>query len=403
MNSQTKTYNLLPQQLEFINSTQKEVLQSSGWGGAKSTALCFAILKEACTPNAQILLCRKTYTSLRRTTLQTLLFGSNPIIPLGSYNYNKVNQTITLNGINSVIYLSGLDSMEKIRSMNLSFIAVDEASELEESEWIELMGRLRDLNGSRRIVGATNPSSPSHWLYRRFFLEDKPDRKVIRANTLNNPYLPKDYVESLKDMPEQLYNRFVLGEWLAMENMIYVQFNREQHVKTRGMGEFKSYLLGVDWGFSPNPTAILFFGLDGDNNLHLIEERKVNKLVNSRIVSMCDKYLKFEPVVIVDPSAPSLISEFEQEGFNTQKADNAVDAGISRVQDYLHKGKLTIDPQCTEFVKELEGYIYNKDGKPIKINDHMMDACRYVVSSVAVEPKSKAFAFVIDNEEDYEN
>lgn len=380
-----KSYLPEPKQLELINSNAKETLMSGAWGSSKSFALCLAILKEALVyPKSQILLCRKTFTSLKRSTLITLLYGDNPIIPKGGYKYNKMDQKITINGNCSEIYLMGLDDIMKVRSMNLSFIAVDECSELDQNEWIELIGRLRSKDGSRRIMGATNPASPSHWLYNRFFIDTKPSRRVIKSTSLENPYLPKDYIDSLKEMPKNLYDKFVMGEWIALENVIYSQFNRNKHLKSRGYGEFISYMLGVDFGFTC-PAALSLLGVDGDNNIHLIEEQKESKLLIGEIVKLAERYHRLEPLVVVDPSAPALIAEFEKSGFNVKKADNSVDSGIARFQDYLHKRKFSSEPSCVEFIKEIENYIYNDDGKPVKVNDHILDSIRYCLNDLVAE------------------
>jgi phage terminase large subunit len=382
--NQQKTFNLLPKQLEFVNSDRKETLAVGAWGSSKSTALCFAVLKEACIPNSQILLCRKTYTSLKRSTLQTLLYGSNPIMPKGSYKYNKVDQTIKLNGLNSTIYLMGLDSMEKIRSMNLSFIAIDEASELNEMEWIELLGRLRCETGSRRLVACCNPSSPSHFLYQRFYVNRTNTRNVIKSTALENPYLPADYIENLKTLPKQLYDRYVLGEWIALDKAIYSMFDREKHIKTIHQGEFNRYVIGLDFGFT-NPIGLTFWGIDGDNNAHLLDELKESGLLISRISDRCEKFRKFEPTIVVDPSAPALIAQLENDGYTVVKADNDVEMGISRVQNYIGNNKISIEPHCSEFIKEIENYIRDDKGKPIKIEDHLCDSTRYAISYITAD------------------
>jgi phage terminase large subunit len=381
-------YKPYKKQSEFINSTAKETLFAGAVGASKSYALCLAILKEVkYHPQSQILLCRQTYTSLKRSTMVTLLQGdavTKPILPKGSYKFNKVEQKITINGNGSDIYLMGIEDILRVRSMNLSLICVDEVSELNEEQWNELTYRLRSTSGSRRIMGATNPSGPSSWLYRRFFLDNNPNRKVIRATSFDNPALPKDYIDMLKDLPKQLYSRFAMGEWIALDNIIYNEFSREKHLKHREYGEFTSYMLGVDFGFT-NPCAIGLLGVDGDNNIHLIEEHKESKLLIGKIVELCERYRRLEPVVIVDPSAPALIAEFEKEGFNVKKADNEVDGGIARMMDYLHKGKFTAEPSCIEFIKEVENYIRDDKGKIVKVNDHILDLCRYCCNNLVTE------------------
>jgi phage terminase large subunit len=393
------TFNLLPKQLDFINSTDKFVLYSSGLGAGKTLALCYAILKEAAIKNNTILLVRKTYTALRRTTLPELL----KILPDNSYTYNKVEQKIVLNGYNSTIWLIGLDDTMKIRSINAGFIAVDEATELTEEDWIELKGRLRSRDGSRRMVAACNPSSPNHFLYQIFYVNKKDSHKLITAKTTDNYFLPEDYVESLKELPENLYNRLVLGLWTEIEKAIYPMFNKDSHIKTRGHGEFSQYYLGVDFGFT-NPTAMILAGIDGDNNIHILDEYKKSKMLLGDIVSYAEqKYYKLSPVVIVDPSAPALVAEFDKAGFNTKKANNAVLDGITRVQTYFHNNKITIDPKCIELVKELELYSYTDGGSPVKINDHLCDSLRYITNEIAtIDTSPKTYLLFSDEEEDDE-
>ena len=278
----------------------------------------------------------------------------------------------------------GLDDIMKVRSMNLSMVAVDEASELDLSDWMELIGRLRCVDGSRRIIAATNPEGPGHWLYKRFFIEINKNRKSIRTSTIENTHLPPDYIESLKTLPKQLYDKFVLGEWVNLENAVYGEFSRDIHIKTRTLGEFNKYYLGVDFGFT-NPCALVFIGVDGDNNIHLIEEQKESKLLISKIVRLAERYRLYNPVVVVDPSAPALIAEFENEGFNVKKADNTIGDGIARMQNYIHLNKFSIDPTCLEFIKEVENYIYDDKGKPYKENDHLLDATRYCCNELVAK------------------
>jgi len=394
-------YQLLPKQMQFVNSTAKQTLFSGAWGASKSTALCLSVLKESVIPGAQILLCRKTYTSLKRTTLQTLLYGDNPIIPNGSYKLNKIDQTIKLNGLNSTIYMSGLEDILKIRSMNLSMVAIDEASELTENEWIELQGRLRDTHGSRRIIAATNPASPSHFLYRKFFVNKGKNKEVICATTLENRFLPPDYIESLKELPKNMYDKFVLGAWIENENQIYKEWNRDTCIKQRDISEFHKFVLGVDFGFT-NPCAIVLIGVDGDNNLHLLEELKESKLLIGQIVNKCEKYRKLEPEVICDPSSPALIAQFEEAGFNAVGANNSIDDGLARLQNYLHLNKFSVDSKCEEWIKEVENYCYSEKGKPVKIHDHLMDATRYVVNHVIelVQEHQPLIVLGDDKEED---
>jgi len=394
------TISLLPSQHKFLNSTKKEVLFSGAWRAGKSRVLCYALLKQVIkNPNNTVLLCRKTFNSLKNTTLNTLLRGDNndPVLPKGSYSHHQADHYIDLKGGGRINY-AGLDDPLKIRSMSLGAVALDEAIEFSEDEFYECIGRLSLPSGTRQIFLATNPHTPEHWIYKRFFVNKNDSKESVTARTIDNPYLPSDYLDYLKEMPETLYKRFALGEWIALENVVYPQWD-DKYIKIRHMGEFSEFRLGVDFGFT-NPAALALIGIDGDNNLHLLEEIKESKLLIGSIVDRANKWKKMQPIVVVDPSAPALAAEFDKDGWDVKSADNTIFSGIARMQDALHKGKFTVDPSCTEFVKEIKNYVYNSKGKPVKLEDHLLDATRYIINDLVGEPTSHAFAMDLDSEQD---
>lgn len=396
-----KTVKLLPKQINVLKTLDdnniKEVLLSGSYGSSKTFVLCYVALKQATIPGNTVLICRKTLTSLKKSTLEVLIGGDNPVIPKGAYKYLKQEQKIEIYG-GGQIYLQGLDDMMKVRSMNLGCICVDEATELDEEDWLELKGRLRLEYGSRQIYGATNPGSPSHFLYKRFIEQPADNVKMVKMITTDNIYLPKDYIDDLDKLPSGLRDRFFLGEWLALEGLVYPQFDRNKHIKQTSYGEFYKYMVGVDFGFTA-PCAIGLFGIKNDNSIHMIEEIKQNGLLVSEIVKKVLKYAKYKPECIVDPSAPALIAELLQRGIDAKGANNDIITGVSRMQNMLHQNKLTISEDCHEFIKEIENYIYDKSGdKPIKKDDHIMDMVRYVVNQVEDDKnKTKPFALCYED------
>ena len=166
---------LLPHQRDFVESPAEEVLFSGSYGSGKSLSLCAKIVFLLTRyPKNRGFLCRKTLQSLKASTLRTLLEGDGgqPAI-LPSYmvkNWNKQDRVLTLFN-DSTLHYGQIDE-NQIKSMNLGFVAIDEATEFLEEEFNALVGRLR-LGGVpvRQIFAATNPSGPNHWLYRRFFTD----------------------------------------------------------------------------------------------------------------------------------------------------------------------------------------------------------------------------------------
>lgn len=404
-----KSVTLLPKQLEFLSSTQKEVLASGGFGSSKSTILCYACIKQACIPNNVVLLVRKTLVSLKKTTLLTLLNGENPILPPNSYKHNKSEGVIELNGGGTILY-SGLDDVAKIRSMNLGGIFLDEGSELSEEEYQELYYRLRLKHGSRQLFCATNPATQSHPMYKRFFLTKNSNRKVITMSSLENIFLPPDYIQSLKDIEAEdsiRYRKFVLGEWCQMENAVYSNFDRKIHVKRIEPLKWDEIIIGVDAGYR-DPFVILICGIIG-NRIYILEEIYKRKQLLSDIEESFS-YIRNKydtPIVIYDPSAALIGAEISNMGFKTIKADNDIKIGLNRVRSKLSvrydSPDIIVDDNCLNVITEFENYAYDKDTeKPKDCNNHAMDALRYIVNYIdnkRIDPKSQSPIIYFGEEE----
>ena len=102
---------VLPQQLRFLRSNAREVLYSGAFGAGKTRAICLLAVMRASIFGSREGLCRKTFSSLRRSTLKTLLEADGllpPVLPEGSYDYRKMDAEIKIFGGGSIM-LFGLD------------------------------------------------------------------------------------------------------------------------------------------------------------------------------------------------------------------------------------------------------------------------------------------------------
>lgn len=384
------TFTVLPSQMRVLRSRRREILYSGGFGSGKSDAVCFKIAQQACYPGNQILLVRKTLTSLKNTVLKNLIEAQPDrpaILPKNYYTYFKAENKISIAG-GGDIYLTGLEDFYRIRSFNAGCICIDEGIELTHQEYVELMGRLRNKAPKyRQIMMATNPSSKGHWIYKRFYTKEIPgweNRTAIRASSYENIFSPKDYLRSLENMDEISRERYLHGRWMSQEAAIYQNFNREEHVLKLHEDLFTDYLLSVDFGYT-SPCGILLIGIYGDNRYHVISELKKEKMLIGEYLKVIEDFKEYEPIVVVDPSAATLIAEIQNKEFMVEKAPNDVMIGIGRVRNkfqMIHQSyALTIDPSCIKLIDELECYHYEPNSeKPVKQNDHLVDALRYAVN-----------------------
>jgi phage terminase large subunit len=80
---------------------------------------------------------------------------------------------------------------------------------------------------------------------------------------------------------------------------------------------------------------------------------------------------------------------FRQNGISVLEADNTVIDGISNVTTWLNDGRIHIvKNRCPNLIKEFESYIWDDkaqkrgEDKPLKENDHAMDALRYLIQTL---------------------
>lgn len=210
-----------------MESLTRKLLFSGSFGAGKSRVGCekgyFLSIKY---PGNKGLIIRKTFASLRITTMDTWFRHVCPKEHIKSYN-QETHICELVNG--SQILFLGIDDPERLGSLEVGWIFIDEAIELSEADYIMLQGRLRLSSVPfRQLFMATNPSSNQHYLYKEFFESGSLDCEVVEANSLENPYNPVDYTRSLQTLTGRYYQRYVLGKWVGFEGLVYDQVDVQQ-------------------------------------------------------------------------------------------------------------------------------------------------------------------------------
>ena len=243
--------------------------------------------------------------------------------------------------------------------------------------------------------GTCNPAGPNHWFKK--FLDSGADIYKQHYTLDDNPFLPEAFVTALKAeyAGTVYYARYILGEWAQAEGLIYPMHPDATERAYTPEDGWQEVALGIDYG-TQNAFAALLFGRDGEN-WHLFAEYRYSgrdtgyqKTDEDYVRAVEDFVIKNLPeskrqglTVYVDPSAASFIAAIMRSPlrFRVRKADNAVLDGIRDTAVCLQRGTLKIFDTCRETLKEIEGYVWDDkaEDKPVKVDDHMMDAMRYFV------------------------
>ena len=166
--------------------------------------------------------------------------------------------------------------------------------------------------------------------------------------------------------------------------------------------------IALDWGYR-NPTAIVWIAVDYEGNAWLYDEYYSGGKVVSEVAEIIKAKSNGQKIqqYLIDPSTKnrtainglSIMDEFADAGLFFNPANNDVRAGINRMQEFLKPQngypKLRVNKNCVEWRKEVQLYRWKdlKAGatqdapeKPIKKDDHLMDATRYAVSFLYETP-----------------
>ncbi len=371
---------------------QKEIIVYGGAGSGKSyTVAQFLIIEKLLSNrNKRLLVTRKYNPSLRVTTWKLIheLLDEFEI----PYIENKTEQVLQLPRRNE-IYFRGLDDAEKIKSSEFNYIWMEEATEFDYEDYLQLKLRLRRATNSVNQMYLTfNPVAG--WTQKQFFEQENDDIAILHTTYLDNPFLDIEYtkmLEFLKDQDEAYYQIYTLGRYAILRNKIYSNYQ----IVSKVPENFDEIIYGVDFGYN-NPSVILEIGLK-DDNIYITKELYETRLTNEELIEKLKYFVNGKNAEIyADSAEPARIEEIARAGFNVYPAKKDVKDGI----DYIKRKKIYINENCINTIKEIQSYKWKekKDGEildePVKFLDHAMDALRYAVythQNQAVLVSSKLF------------
>jgi len=377
-------------------------------------SLSFVMWAMAAFNGQNFAMCGKTIGSFRRNVLFWLK------IMLKSRGYTVVDHradnlvTVSRGAVTNYFYIfGGKDerSQDLIQGITLAGVFFDEVALMPESFVNQATGRC-SVDGSKFWFNC-NPDGPYHWFKLNWLDKAREKNLIVLHFTMEDN---KSLSETIKARYRSMYSgvfyqRYILGLWAMAEGIIYDMFDVDRHVKN--ILEFAYVLIdggryvSVDYG-TQNAMVFLLWNKGIDKKWYCIREyyysgRDAGKQrSDSQYADDLDAWLEGTKIkaIIVDPSAASFITELNNRGYTTIKADNDVEDGIRLVATLLNTGRLFFSQSCVNTIKEFASYIWDPkaadrgEDKPIKQHDHAMDAVRYfcytILNHKKVRIKNKA-------------
>lgn len=335
----------------------------------------------------QFIIAGKSMGALKRNVLKPMFEMLNAKdIP---YKYHRSEHYIEI-GTN-IYYCFGANneaSQDVLQGLTAAGAYADEVALMPRSFVDQMIGRC-SVDDSKVFMNC-NPGGPYHW-FKLEFIDKAKEKKVLvlHFSMDDNLSLAEKVKERFKRMFSGVFfKRYILGLWVMAEGVIYDMFSEEKHV-VDNIPNVSRKLIGIDFGTN-NPTVFLDVGKLNENYYVLKEyyydgRNEGKQRTVSKYSKDLQEFMEQGASIYIDPSASPLIAQLEEDGIFPNQADNSVLDGIQTISTLLEQEKLFIHRDCINLIKEFSSYVWDEkaqdrgEDKPIKANDHALDALRYAI------------------------
>ncbi len=349
-------------------------------------------------------ICGKTVGAVRRNLLGQV---GGMLREMGFTWTEKVSQgtiQVGLHGrINTFYLFGGRDesSAALIQGMTLAGALMDEVVLMPRS-FVEQTCARCSVEGAR-VWFSCNPDTPEHWFYKEW-IQKAEEKGALRLHFTmeDNPSLSEKVKQRYRETFQgAFYQRFVLGEWVAAQGLVYDFFSRLERPEPPG-GEMEEWVISCDYG-TVNPTSMGLWGRREDRWYRMAEyyydsraegRQKTDGEYADALAELAGG--RRIRTVIVDPSAASFLEVLRRRGWNVKKAKNDVLSGIRLTAELLRRGKLVICANCEAAAREFGLYRWEEGSaqdKVVQETDHAMDEIRYFAATVAVRKQAGGGVF----------
>ena len=394
---------LHPGQLAFVDDQTTEIIGlSAGYGAGKTRSLVAKAVVLSALNQGFIGCVMEPTGPLIRDIWQTDFesFLEEYDLPYTFRASPLPEYVLHLPGGDTKILCRSFENWSRIIGLNLAWVLADEIDTvtpaIAEKAFPKILGRLR--SGNVRQFGAASTPEGFRWMWNTFGTEEaqqRPDRKLIRMRSADNPHLPQDFIERLQaNYDPSLLQAYLEGQFCNLTTgQVYDRFDRTKHVTTDIPDVSNEPLrIGVDFNIG-NMSAVI--GVRLGNNLLLIDEISGAHDTDAMAKEIQHRADGRQVYIYPDASGGNRstnasrtdIQILQSYGFSNQspKANPPVRDRVASVQALLENGKgevrLQIAASCKRTIECLELQSYTEKGEPDKDAgyDHMNDALGYLV------------------------
>lgn len=389
----TKTYTklreeiyetLLPHQKEFCDDTDHLILGlCAGFGAGKTAALTRkCILMAMDNPGRVLAVFEPTFQLVLDVWVRSFdealdHFGIEydyKASPMPEYVLHLPHGPCT-------ILCRTMESTNRIRGLNLAGVLADEIDtskyELAKKASEMILARLR--GGPKPQFCLASTPEGYGFMWETFTQRPGPDRRLIKAKTTDNPYLPPGFIDSLyANYPPQLLAAYLNGEFVALDKTtVYPYFDRDVHWSDVELEDDDMIYAGCDFNVGASFVEILirrgdkfhfideFHPKDTPTMAALFKEQYADHISRGMFTVVPDAASKHRTTTNASESDLAIL---KRSGLRvkSQTQNPLVEDRVSSVNLLLMNNRLYVNPRCKYLIKAFETQTYTDKGVPDK-------------------------------------
>lgn len=371
---------LLPHQEEFLlDDTTRHLLLLAGYGAGKTFSfVCKAydlasknvghtgILLEPTAPLLHDILIPDMTSFLEDNDIEhTLVKSPQP------------NLRIRFENGETKILMRSLENWQRLIGVNAAFIGTDEMDTVKKEivlmAYKKLQGRLRKGN-VRQMFNTTTPEgfAGAYELFEKMKMG-----RIIRAKTLDNPFLPQDFIQDLQDSyPPNLLEAYMEGRFVNLTSgTVYSYFDRHKHHSNEEAKENDTLLIGQDFNVGGCVSTIHVIRGDFVIRVDEIESKDTFTIpTNIRKIYPTNKVVMFPDASGNSGHSNATKSDIQilrDAGFTIEAplANGRIIDRVNAVNGLLSHGRYLINTnKCPKGTEALEQQVFDKNGDPEKFS-----------------------------------
>jgi phage terminase large subunit len=313
------------------------------------------------------------------------IVSTTPEIAQHIKSYNGTDKIFNFNN-GSIIEFTSYDDWQDAKNGKRDYLFVNEANGVPFEVYHELQMRTR-----KQVFIDYNPNA-AFWVHDRlipYINDPKSTMKIVRfiSNYTHNKFLDSvtiKRIEAMKDDPV-LWRVYGLGYTGKVKGLVFPKWEQAFVFPD----ECNKISYGLDFGFSESKAALTMCGIY-DRCLYAKQLIYETELSNADLIEKMKALNVGRLPVYADSAEPKSIAEIKKAGINIipiNKANDATNFSIRKINEYDAIKVIGLD-----FYKEVSTYAYKGD-KPIKQNDHLIDALRYYVLGIEGRVSNKFTIF----------